>query len=150
MSLKTGDIFPPFAMKDQTGNLFSSEGLLGHKPLVIYFYPKDETPGCTKQACSFRDSYQDFKETGAEVIGISSDSGESHENFARHHRLPFVLLSDENGEFRKKTGVPGSFLGLLPGRVTYIVDSKGIIKYIFNSQLNVEKHISEALRVLKQ
>jgi peroxiredoxin Q/BCP len=118
--------------------------------IVVYFYPKDETAGCTKQACAFRNSYQDFKHAGAEVIGISSDSSSSHKDFAVNHKLPFILLSDRNGEFRKKVGVPTNLLGLLPGRVTYIIDSSGIIQYVFNSQLNVEKHITEALNAIKK
>ena len=112
---------------------------------MIYFYPKDETTGCTKQACAFRDHYQDFLDAGAEVIGISSDSEESHGSFVDHYGLPFILLSDKGGELRNKFGVPASLLGLIPGRVTYIVDKQGIIKYIFNSQIRIEKHITEAL-----
>lgn len=150
MSLNTGDKIPFFTLPDQNRKSFSVESLRTKKALVIYFYPKDETAGCTKQACAFRDHYQDFQDAGAEVIGISSDSEESHGSFVDHHNLPFVLLSDKDGELRKQFGVPPSLLGLLPGRVTYIVDKQGIVKYIFNSQIRIEKHITEALRVLKE
>jgi len=150
MSLKTGDKIPLFTLSDQNGNIFKVESLLSKKSFVLYFYPKDETTGCTKQACAFRDHYQDFKDAGAEVIGISSDSEDSHGSFADHHKLPFILLSDKGGELRSQFGVPADLFGLLPGRVTYIVDKQGIIKYIFNSQIRIEKHISEALRILKE
>jgi len=149
MALQTGDRIPGFSLPDQNGKLFDIKSLISIKSMVIYFYPKDETAGCTKQACSFRDHYQDFKDAGAEVIGISSDSIESHGSFTDHYKLPFVLLSDKNGEIRKKFGVKDDLLGLIPGRVTYIVDKQGIVKYIFNSQVRIEKHITEALRILK-
>jgi len=150
MALKPGDKIPPFILPDQHGKDFNIESLLLKKSMVIYFYPKDETAGCTKQACAFRDSYQDFIDAGAEVIGISSDDEESHNNFAGHHRLPFILLSDKDKSVRKLFGVPADFLGMLPGRVTYIVDKMGVIRHIFNSQLRIEKHISESLRILKE
>ena len=146
--ISEGDKFPSFRLPNQEGQIIDSTNFLGRKPLVIYFYPKDETAGCTAQACAFRDSYQDFRDAGAEVIGISSDSSDDHQKFAEHHRLPFVLLADAKGEFRNTVGVPGSMLGLLPGRVTYIIDKAGIVRYIFNSQLNIKKHISESLKVL--
>ena len=150
MALKTGDKIPPFSLTDQNGKNFNINNLLTKKSLVIYFYPKDETAGCTKQACAFRDHYQDFKDAGAEVIGISSDSEDSHGSFADHHKLPFILLSDKDGFLRKEFGVPGDLLGLIPGRVTYIVDKQGTVKYIFNSQIRIEKHITESLRILKE
>lgn len=149
MALKTGDTIPQFSLTDQNGKNFNINTLLTKKPFVIYFYPKDETAGCTKQACAFRDHYQDFKDAGAEVIGISSDSEDSHGSFADHHKLPFILLSDKDGLLRMEFGVPGDLLGLLPGRVTYIVDMQGAIRYIFNSQIRIEKHITESLRILK-
>jgi thioredoxin-dependent peroxiredoxin len=148
MALKVGDKAPGFSLTDQNGRLFNLENLLLKKALVIYFYPKDETAGCTKQACAFRDHYQDFKDAGAEVIGISSDSAESHGSFADHHKLPFTLLSDSGGEIRKRFGVPADLMGIIPGRVTYIIDKQGVIKYIFNSQIRIDKHISETLRIL--
>ena len=150
MSEKIGEKIPYFTLPDQNGKDFNIESVLSKKSLVIYFYPKDETPGCTKQACVFRDHYRDFLDAGAEVIGISSDSEESHRNFAGHQRLPFILLSDKGGKLRTKFGVPADLLGLMPGRVTYIVDKQGIIKYVFNSQIRIEKHIIEALRFIKE
>ena len=149
MALNIGDSIPDFTLNDQNGNLFAVKNILSKKLIVLYFYPKDETSGCTKQACAFRDHYQDFIDAGAEVIGISSDTAESHGSFADHHNLPFVLLSDKNGELRKQFGVPSDLFGIIPGRVTYIIDKQGVIQYIFNSQLRIEKHITEALKILK-
>lgn len=146
--VKVGDAAPDFTLSSQTGNTVSLRDFLGKKSIVLYFYPKDNTPGCTTEACSFRDSYEVFKDAGAEVIGVSSDSAQSHQQFATKNRLPFVLLSDENGAVRKLYGVP-STLGLLPGRVTYIIDKQGIVRNIFSSQFTPEKHIEEALKTLQ-
>jgi peroxiredoxin Q/BCP len=148
--IKTGDPIPQFALKDQEGKEFSISELIGKKPFVVYFYPKDDTPGCTAEACSFRDQYEDFTSIGAEVIGISSDSPESHKNFIRKYNLPFSLLSDPDNSIRKKFGVPAGFFGLVPGRVTFVCDRNGTVQYVFNSQMNVRKHVKEALRVLDQ
>ncbi len=150
MSIKVGSVIPEFSLPDQDGKVISIKDHIGKSNLVIYFYPKDDTPGCTAEACSFRDQFAIFRDSGAEVFGISSDSVEKHKNFAEKHRLPFRLLSDENKRVRKLFGVPGDLLGLLPGRVTYIVDKAGAVKHIFNSQFNAEKHVSEALEVLKK
>lgn len=150
MALKIGDKIPSFTLPDQNGKDFFVENLISKKALVIYFYPKDETPGCTKQACAFRDHYQDFMDAGAEVIGISSDNEESHGNFADHYKLPFILLSDKGGELRDHFGVPDDLFGLLPGRVTYIVDKQGIVRFVFNSQMRIDKHIAESLRILNE
>lgn len=150
MALQTGSKIPDFELADQKGNIFNIKSLRSKKSVVLYFYPKDETAGCTKQACAFRDHYQDFQDAGAEVIGISSDQIESHGSFADHHKLPFILLSDVGGIVRKQFGVPSDLFGMLPGRVTYIIDKQGIIQYIFNSQIRIEKHISEAIRILQE
>jgi len=150
MAFKTGNRIPHFSLPDQNGNNINIDDILLKKSLVLYFYPKDETAGCTRQACFFRDHYQDFSDAGAEVVGISSDSYESHGNFAGHHKLPFILLSDAGGELRKQFGVPSGLFGLLPGRVTYIISRQGIIKYIFNSQVQIKKHITESLRILNE
>jgi len=147
-NISVGSQAPEFTLPDQTGKKVSLKNLLTQGNVVLYFYPKDETPGCTKEACAFRDSFEVFKEAGAVVVGISSDSAESHQKFAAHHRLPFILLSDVGGSVRKLFGVP-STLGLLPGRVTYIIDKKGIIRNIFSSQFNATKHVDEALKVLQ-
>lgn len=148
-TLKVGDNAPDFALKDQNGKTVALKELKGKKNLVIYFYPKDETPGCTAEACSFRDQYEDFREADAEVIGISQDSVDSHKNFSANRKLPFILLSDPDNVVRKSYGVPSSFLGLMPGRVTYVIDKKGVVKHVFNSQIQAKKHVSEALGILK-
>jgi peroxiredoxin Q/BCP len=144
-----GSSVPEFTLPDQNGNLFDINSVLGKKNLVIYFYPKDDSPGCTAEACYFRDQYEAFKEADAMVIGISGQSVESHKEFADKHRLSFILLSDEGNKIRKQFGVPSDLLGLLPGRVTYVADKKGEVIYIFNSQTQASKHVDEALRILK-
>jgi peroxiredoxin Q/BCP len=146
--IQIGSTIPDFSLPDQNGNLFDISSVLGKKNLVIYFYPKDDSPGCTKEACSFRDQFDVFKDVDAVIIGISGQSVESHKEFAEKHRLSFTLLSDEGDKIRRQFGVPTNFLGLLPGRVTYIVDKTGRVIYIFNSQMNAEKHVDEALRIL--
>jgi peroxiredoxin Q/BCP len=118
------------------------------KPLVVYFYPKDETYGCTKEACSFRDHYEDFVAAGAEVIGISRDDAASHASFKSRHRLPFTLLSDPGGKVAKEWGVRGAFG--LPGRVTFVFDSEGVLRHRFDSMMRVGKHVDEALEIVKR
>ena len=149
MSIEKGEKVPHFQLKDQDGNEFDSKTVVGKKPVVIYFYPKDFTPGCTKEACSFRDSYEDFKEAGAEVIGISNDSEKSHAKFAKKHKLPFVLLSDSNGKIRKKFGIKKSLLGLVPGRETFVINAEGNVMFKFNS-LDASKHMNKALNAVKK
>ena len=147
--IKSGSNVPWFELKDQDGNVFRLQDVLGRKNLVIFFYPKDNTTGCTAEACSFRDEYEQFLDSDAIVIGVSSDDEASHRNFIRNHNLPYTLLSDPDGKVRKLFGVPRSFFGLLPGRTTYIIDKKGIIRYIFNSQIDIRKHVETAIEVLK-
>lgn len=142
--VEVGSRAPDFALPSQSGRMVSLSDLLGRRPVVLFFYPKDGTPGCTRQACAFRDGYEEFGELDAEVIGISSDSVTSHERFAADHDLPFDLLSDEGGRVRALYGVPGT-LGLFPGRVTYVIDAEGIVRHVFSSQLGVERHVEEAL-----
>lgn len=149
MSIKTGDQAPDFSLPKQDGTSVQLKELLQKAAVVLYFYPKDDTPGCTKEACSFRDSYESFKDAGAEVVGISSQSAASHEAFAAKHRLPFTLLADEGGKVRRQYGVP-STLGLLPGRVTYVIDRSGVVRHVFNSQINATRHVTEALGIVKQ
>lgn len=146
--VEIGSHIPSFSLPDQDGKNFNINSAVGQKNLVIYFYPKDDTPGCTKEACTFRDQYETFREAGAEVIGISSDDVDSHKKFALKHRLTFPLLSDEGGKVRKQFGVPANLLGLLAGRVTYVVNKQGIVVHVFNSQSQSEKHITEALKAL--
>ncbi|NOU48895.1 MAG: peroxiredoxin [Bacteroidales bacterium] len=148
--LEIGDKLPNFKLQDQNGQLFESQSVLGTKNLVIFFYPKDDSPGCTKEACSFRDQFEVFKAADAEVIGISGQSVESHKKFAEKHHLTYTLLSDTGNKLRKKFGVPTNLFGMLPGRVTYIVDKNRIIIHIFNAQMEAEKHVDEAIRILKK
>jgi peroxiredoxin Q/BCP len=148
--IKIGSNIPEFALPDQNGNMFNISSLLGRKNMVIYFYPKDDSPGCTAQACSFRDQFEDFSDANAAIIGISGQSVQSHKEFAEKHHLSFILLSDDGNKIRKKFGVPTNLLGLLPGRVTYVADKTGKVIYTFNSQLQTEKHVKEALRILKE
>ncbi len=146
--VQVGDPVPDFTLPTQTGELVSFRNFLGKTNIILYFYPRDDTRGCTAEACSFRDSYEVFQNAGAEVIGISSDSVESHQEFAQKHRLPFILLSDQSGTVRKLFGVPTTF-GFIAGRVTYVIDKQGIVRHIFSSQFTPEKHITEALNTIK-
>lgn len=146
--LEVGDKLPLFNAKDQNGNDFSIATVLGEKVLVIYFYPKDDTPGCTKQACFLRDQYEDFKTIGAEVIGISGDSVPAHRKFASKYDLPYILLSDSDKSLRKLFGVKANLLGILPGRVTYVVDKNGIIQMVFND-MNASNHLEKTVEKVK-
>ncbi|XP_042507399.1 peroxiredoxin Q, chloroplastic [Macadamia integrifolia] len=143
-----GQVPPSFTLKDQEGRNVSLSKFKG-KPVVLYFYPADETPGCTKQACAFRDSYEKFKKAGAEVVGISGDDTASHKAFAKKYRLPFTLLSDDGNKVRKEWGVPSDLFGTLPGRETYVLDRNGVVKLVYNNQFQPEKHIDETLKLLQ-
>lgn len=147
--VETGDKVPLFSLLDQNGKELSISSVIGKKNLVIYFYPKDDSPGCTKEACSFRDQFDVFNEEDAMIIGISGQSVESHKKFAEKYHLNFTLLSDEGDKVRKMFGVPVNFMGMIPGRVTYIVDKSGKVVYVFDSQTQATKHVDEALRILK-
>lgn len=144
-----GSKAPDFSLPDQNGKRVNLSDFTGKVNLVVYFYPKDESFGCTKEACGFRDAYEDFREAGAEVIGISSDNIASHQAFSANHKLPFILLSDKGKVVADRYGV-GRSLGVLPGRVTYVIDKDGIIRMIFSSQINFQKHIDEALAIINQ
>jgi len=148
-TLKVGETAPDFTLMNQHEQPVSLSDFKGSKNVVLFFYPKDETPGCTKEACKFRDEYEVFSDLGTEVIGISGDSGKSHKSFAENHRLPYQLLSDKGNAVRKAYGIPNTFF-LIPGRVTFVIDREGIIRHIFNDQFNSERHIDEALEVLKK
>jgi len=147
--IRIGDEVPDFMLLSSSNKKFSIQNYVGKKNIVLYFYPKDNTPGCIREACAFRDSYEVFKKMGAEVIGVSSDSQKKHQEFVKKYNLPFILLSDEEKKVRKKFGVP-STLGLIAGRVTYVIDKKGIVRHIFSSQFQPTKHIDEAKEVLKK
>jgi peroxiredoxin Q/BCP len=147
-AVKVGDRVPDFSLPSQTGTTINISDLIGKKSLVIYFYPKDDTPGCTAESCAFRDSHEVFTDAGAEVIGISADSPQSHQQFAQKYNLPFTLLSDSDNRVRKLFGVP-STLFVLPGRVTYVIDKEGIVRHIFDSMLDFKAHVTESLNTIK-
>jgi peroxiredoxin Q/BCP len=149
MKTEVGSNVPRFTLYDQDANLFDLDSVLGKKNLVIYFYPKDDSPGCTDEACYFRDQYEVFNGADALIIGISGQSVESHRKFAEKYRLGYTLLSDEGNKIRKLFGVPTNFFGLLPGRVTYVIDKSGKVVYIFDSQTQTRRHVDEALKILK-
>jgi peroxiredoxin Q/BCP len=146
--IELGSPAPGFRLQTSTGEYVSLGDFHGKKNVVVYFYPKDFTKGCTAEACGFRDSYEEFKNHGAEVIGISNDSQKSHEAFASEHKLPFVLLSDPDGTVRKSYGVKKT-LRLVPGRVSFVIDKNGIVRHVFSSQSRATAHVGEALTVLK-
>jgi peroxiredoxin Q/BCP len=144
---KNGTAAPDFELPDQHGNLVRLSRYRGTRPVVIYFYPKDDTGGCTIQACGFRDDFEKFQAAGAEVMGISNDSTESHLRFAAKYKLPFTLLSDKGGRVRKLYGVKKT-LGVIPGRVTFVIDRTGIVRHGFSSQSKPARHVVEALAAL--
>ncbi|KKD38148.1 peroxiredoxin [Limnoraphis robusta] len=148
MTVKVGDTAPNFTLTSQTGESVSLGDFRGKTAVVLYFYPKDDTPGCTAEACAFRDSYQVFKDAGAEVIGVSSDSMNDHKQFANKYNLPFVLLSDSSNKVRQLYGVPAT-LWILPGRVTYVIDKQGVVRHIFDSMLDFKAHVDQAMLTLK-
>ncbi|MFO0727544.1 MAG: peroxiredoxin [Myxococcota bacterium] len=148
-ALRVGDRVPSFTLPDQDGKPFRLEEALGRGPLVLFFYPKDETPGCTKEVCSFRDASAEFLEAGAVVAGVSSDDVASHRRFADKHRLPYPLLSDAQGALRAQLGVPRGLLGLADGRVTYVIDKNGVLRHRFESSLRFAKHVDEALETVR-
>lgn len=147
--VQIGDHCPVFSLPDSQGKDIHVNDYLGQKILVLFFYPKDDTPGCTREACAFRDAYADFVDLGCEVFGISSDAAAAHQNFQQKYQLPYPLLSDTQKKVRQQFGVPGNLFGLIPGRVTYVIGLDGKVAGIFNSQTNPVGHIHEALKVVK-
>ncbi len=147
MAVKVGEQAPDFTLQDQNGTQVSLKDFRG-KAVVLYFYPKDDTPGCTMESCAFRDQYEVFKSAGAEVIGMSGDSPESHQQFSSKYQLPFTLLSDKGNKVRQLYGATAAF-GLFPGRVTYVINAEGIIQYVFDSMLNFKGHVEETLKQLQ-
>jgi thioredoxin-dependent peroxiredoxin len=148
LSVQVGDVAPDFTLPDQTGRPVRLQDLLGRTAVVLYFYPKDSTPGCTIEARTFQSSYDAFSQAGAEVVGISSDSVGSHRRFAAAEKLSFPLLSDRGGAIRALYGVEKT-LGVLPGRVTYVIDPTGIVRHVYSSQIMVTRHSTEALDALR-
>ena len=146
--LEVGSAIPDFSLKDQSGNVFDSQIIIGKRPCVIYFYPKDFTPGCTAESCGFRDHYNDFQSQGVEVIGISSDSVQRHQKFTSIFDLPFILLSDPNQVVQKMFGVKAQFFGLLTQRITFVVNKQGLVVKVYQSQL-AKGHIQASLKAIK-
>jgi peroxiredoxin Q/BCP len=136
--VKVGSVAPDFTLPSQAGEMVSLKDFSGRKPVVLFFYPKDDSPGCTKEVCAFRDNFEEFSKLDVQVIG----------RFAAKHDLSFPLLSDEGGNIRRLYGVPKTF-GLIPGRVTYIIDKEGVVRHVFSSQLSVQRHVQEALAALR-
>ncbi len=148
-TISVGDRAPEFSMTSHTGEPIRLSDFRDDKVVVLFFYPKDGTPVCTKEACAFRDSYEQFSEAGAQVIGVSSSGEASHQAFAARHALPFPLISDRDGALRKAFGVPKT-LGFLPGRVTYVIDKQGIVRLVFSAQMTADRHVTEALDMVRQ
>jgi peroxiredoxin Q/BCP len=148
MAVGVGDKAPPFRAPLADGTVFDLADRLGRAAVVLFFYPKDDTPICTAEACAFRDAYEEFTAAGAEVVGVSGDSAASHAAFARRHRLPFPIVSDSDGGVRRLYGVPRT-LGFLPGRVTYVIDREGIVRLVFNSAFSSTGHVRRALDTLR-
>jgi thioredoxin-dependent peroxiredoxin len=147
--IQVGDKAPDFTLPSQSGDEVRLSDRLGERVVVLYFYPKDNTSGCTAEACAFRDSYETFTDAGAEVIGVSSDSADKHAAFAGQHNLPFTLVADKGGRVRKSYGVP-SVLGVIPGRVTYVIDRTGTVRHVFSSMTNIGQHVNDALEMVRQ
>lgn len=147
--LAIGDVVPSFTLPDQDGKPFRLEDALAKGPLVLFFYPKDETAGCTAEVCSFRDASAEFLEAGAVVAGVSSDDATSHKRFSSKHALPYPLLTDAGGALRKTLGVPRALFGMVDGRVTYVIGRDGRLQHRFDALLNATKHVDEALTTVK-
>jgi peroxiredoxin Q/BCP len=145
--LVVGDKAPDFVLPDQDNRPTHFADMLGKGAIILFFYPKDYSPGCTAEVCAFRDSFEAFNDAGATVIGVSADTSESHRGFADRNRLPFILLSDVEGSVHELYGVEKTF-GIFRARVTFIIDKQGIVRHSFSSQLNIEKHIVDALQVI--
>lgn len=148
MSIQPGNEAPDFPLTTRDGRQTTLHGLLKEKVVVLYFYPRNDTPVCTREACHFRDDYQQFVDRGAEVVGVSTDSAESDEAFASRHRLPFTLVSDEDGAVSAAYGVERAFFGLMPARVTFVIDQRGVVRHAFKAQMSARKHVDEALEAL--
>jgi peroxiredoxin Q/BCP len=145
--VKVGDKAPIFESVDDSGNRFSLADYIGKHNIVLYFYPKDDTPGCTREACAFRDNWDALKDYDVVVIGVSSDDVNSHSRFKAKYRLPFILVSDPDGKIRELYGAKGF---IIPARVTFIIDKRGVIRHVYNSQLNPTNHVKEALKTLER
>ena len=146
-TLTSGDHVPDVTFTGPDGPVRLRD-LIGERALVLYFYPRDETAGCTAEACSFRDRYEDFTAAGADVVGVSADTMRSHGSFSRHHRLPFRLLSDEGGVGARAMGVKKT-LGIIAGRSTFVIDRAGVVRLRWDGQMGALRHVDEALTMVK-
>ncbi len=146
--IMVGQPAPDFELESSAGEPIRLSEFRGKAEVVLFFYPKDDTPGCTIEACSFRDSHEAFREAGAEVIGISSDSGPSHRRFAERYGLNFRLLSDPDGAVRARYGVSRTF-GMIPGRATFVIDRQGVVRHVFSSQFRPSRHVGESLEIIR-
>ena len=145
--LVVGDKMPAFSLMDQNGKTFNSADYVGKSVLVIYFYPKDESMVCTKEACSFRDSFEDFTKAGAKVIGINAGTVASHKSFADHYKLPFTLLSDPDNKVYTLFGVKNKMF--MTGRETFVIDLHGKIGFAYSAMMQGKKHADDALAYIK-
>ncbi len=148
--LALGQKVPDVQFKKHDGATVRLSELIGKQTVVLYFYPRDDSPGCTIEACAFRDSYEDFLQAGATVIGVSSDSAADHKAFKAKHMLPFTLLTDEGGEAAKGMGVKNAAFGLLKGRVTFVIDREGVVQSRFDSAIRMKEHVNQALELVKR
>jgi peroxiredoxin Q/BCP len=144
-----GDRAPEFTLPGPGGRAVSLAELLRGGTVVLYFYPKDQTPGCTMEACAFRDDIDAFGAAGAQVVGISRDDEASHARFATKHKLPFLLLSDTTGETHARYGVTKK-LGFIPDRMTFVIDREGIVRHVFQSMLRMRAHVDESLATVRR
>ena len=144
-----GQRAPDFTRDSHDGRTVSLADYQGKNVVVLYFYPMDGMPVCTKEACSFRDAFEEFTKLGAVVIGVSGDSPDKHRAFSTSQGLPFPLLSDQDGSLRKAYQVPKT-LGILPSRVTYVIDKAGVVRHVFSALFSAERHVTEALAVVHE
>jgi peroxiredoxin Q/BCP len=147
-AIRVGDRAPEITFATHSGEEVSLADYRGRQAVVVFFYPRDGTPVCTKEACSFRDAYEQFLALGAAVIGVSGDSADRHQAFAASHRLPFPLVSDKDGAVRRAFGVRKT-MGLVPGRVTYVIDKQGVVRHVFSSLFAADRHVQEALEIVR-
>lgn len=146
--IQANDPAPAVTLRLHDGRSVPLADLYRDNVVVLFFYPRDGTPVCTKEACAFRDAYEDFVAQGAAVVGVSSDSAESHQGFANQHRLPYLLAADEDGVLRRAFGVSKT-LGLIPGRVTYVIDRQGVVRHVFSGLFASDRHVREALDAVR-
>jgi len=147
--LQVGNPAPDFSLPDQNGQPVRLTDVLQRAWAILFFYPKDDSPICTAQACAFRDAFDNIRAAGAEIIGISADSVESHRRFAEKQHLPFTLLSDPQRAVANLYGVPLAF-GFMPSRVTFVIDRGGIIRMAYPAQFSASGHMEKALTLIRE